>query len=160
MLSSARTWFTDCLWTSLRPGSAINSYPRAAAHNRVAPPRARQCRSEKRNLPEHSRDCPGTPPLLGSWNIRRIRSPLSSLDALFLFGRRQIVLAGNHLSIRLAFKFQSGALGDLATHLCSLLVGGQVHRRRRLRNLTRGKLGQGREDGLRLSDLLAGVSYA
>jgi hypothetical protein len=51
-------------------------------------------------------------------------------------------------------------MGDPAAGLCGLLVGGQVHRRRRLRNLTRGKLGQGREDELRLSDLLAGVSYA
>ena len=88
------------------------------------------------------------------------RSPLSSLEALLRFGRRQIVLAGNHLSTRLAFEFEPGALGDLAANLCGPFVGGQAHRRRRLRDLTRGKLGQGREDELLLSDLLAGVSYA
>ena len=79
---------------------------------------------------------------------------------LFRFGRRQIVLAGNHLSTRLAFKFEPGALGDLAAGLCGPFVGGQAHRRHGLRDLTRGKLGQGREDELRLSDLLVGVSYA
>ena len=67
---------------------------------------------------------------------------------------------GNHLSTGLAFKFHSGAVGNPAAGLRGLSVGGQAHRRRRLRNLTRGKLGQRREDELRLSDLLAGVSYA
>ena len=66
---------------------------------------------------------------------------------------------GNHLSTGLAFKFHSGAVGNPAAGLRGLSVGGQAHRRR-LRDLTRGKLGQGREDELRLSDLLAGVSYA
>jgi hypothetical protein len=51
-------------------------------------------------------------------------------------------------------------LGDLAARLCGLLDGGQAHRRRCLRDLTSGKLGQGREDELRLSDLLGGVFYA
>jgi hypothetical protein len=51
-------------------------------------------------------------------------------------------------------------MGDPAADLCSPFVGGQSHRRRRFRTLTRRKLGQGREDELRLSDLLAGVSYA
>jgi hypothetical protein len=36
----------------------------------------------------------------------------------------------------------------------------QPDRRHGLRDLTRGKLGQGREDEFGLSDLLAGVSYA
>ena len=89
-----------------------------------------------------------------------MRSPFSSLEYLFRFGRRQIVLAGNYLSTRLAFKFHSGAMSNPAAGLCGPFVGGQAHRRRCLRNLARGKLGQGREDGLRLSDLLAGVSYA
>ena len=88
------------------------------------------------------------------------RSPLSSFEALFRFGRRQIVLAGHHLSTGLAFKFEPGAMGNTAPGLCGPFVGGQAHRRRRLRDLTRGKLGQGREDELLLSDLLAGVSYA
>jgi hypothetical protein len=87
------------------------------------------------------------------------RSPHSRLETLFRVGPRQIVLAGNHLSPRLAFKFKSGAMGNPAAVLCGPLVGGQAHCRRRLRNLTRGKLGQGREDEDRLSDLLAGVSY-
>jgi len=64
-----------------------------------------------------------------------------------------------HLSPRLAFKFHSGAMGNPAAVLCGPFVGGQAHRRLSLRNLKRGKLGQGREDELRLSDLLAGVSY-
>ena len=51
-------------------------------------------------------------------------------------------------------------MGNPAAGLCGPFIGGQAHRRRRLRNLTRGKLGQRREDELRLSDLLAGVSYA
>jgi len=88
------------------------------------------------------------------------RSPLSSLEALFRFGRRQIVLAGHNLSTGLAFEFEPGTLGDLAARLCGLLDGGQAHRRRCLRDLTSGKLGQGREDELRLSDLLGGVFYA
>jgi len=51
-------------------------------------------------------------------------------------------------------------MGNLAAGLCGPFVGGQFHRCRRLRDLARGKLGQDREDELRLSDLLAGVSYA
>jgi hypothetical protein len=51
-------------------------------------------------------------------------------------------------------------MGNPAASLCGLLVGGQAHRRRCLRDLTRRKLGQGREDELRLSDLLGGVFYA
>ena len=51
-------------------------------------------------------------------------------------------------------------MGNPAAGLCGPFIGGQAHRRRRLRDLTRGKLGQGREDELLLSDLLAGVSYA
>jgi hypothetical protein len=51
-------------------------------------------------------------------------------------------------------------MGNPAAVLGGLLVGGQAHDRLSLRDLTRGKLGQGREDELRLSDLLAGVSYA
>jgi len=90
---------------------------------------------------------------------RRVRSPLLSIEALFRFGRRQIVLAGHHLSTGLAFQFEPGAMGDPAARFCGHLVGGQAHRRLSLRNLKRGKLGQGREDELRLSDLLAGVSY-
>ena len=77
---------------------------------------------------------------------------------LFRFGWRQIVLAGHHLSPRLAFKFHSGAMGDPAAGLCSPFVSGQSHRHRCLCNLTRG-LGQDREDELRLPDLLTGVSY-
>jgi len=84
----------------------------------------------------------------------------SRLETLFHFGRRQIVLAGDHLSTGLAFKFEPGAMGNPAASLCGLLVGGQAHRRRCLRDLTSGKLGQGREDELRLSDLLGGVFYA
>ena len=75
-------------------------------------------------------------------------------------GRRQIVLAGHDLSTGLVFKFEPGAMGDAAAGLCGLFVGWQAHRRLSLRDLTFGKLGQGREDELRLSDLLAGVSYA
>ena len=52
------------------------------------------------------------------------------------------------------------AMSNPAASLCGPLVGGQADRRHRLRDLTRGKFGQGREDELRLSDLLAGVSYA
>jgi hypothetical protein len=70
-----------------------------------------------------------------------------------------MVLAGNHLSTGLAFKFEPGPMRDPAASLCGPFVGGQSHRRR-LRDLTRGKLCQGREDGPCLSDLLAGVSYA
>jgi len=77
---------------------------------------------------------------------------------LFRFGWLQVVLAGNHLSPRLAFKFHSGAMGDPAAGLCGLLVGWQANRRLRPRDLTRG-LGQDREDELRLPDLLTGVSY-
>ena len=51
-------------------------------------------------------------------------------------------------------------MGNPAASFCCLLVGGQSHRRRSLCNLTRGKLGQGREVEHRLSDLLAGVFYA
>ena len=51
-------------------------------------------------------------------------------------------------------------MGNPAAGLCGLHVGWQANRRHGLRDLTRGKLGQGREDGLRLSDLFAGVSYA
>jgi hypothetical protein len=51
-------------------------------------------------------------------------------------------------------------MGNPAASLCGSFVGGQSHRRHCLRNLTRGKLGQRREDELRLSDLLARVSYA
>jgi len=89
-----------------------------------------------------------------------MRSPFSSLESLFRFGRRQIVLAGHHLSTGLAFKFEPGAMSNPAARLCDLLVGGQAHCRFSLRDLTGGQLGQGREDELRLSDLLAGVSYA
>src|ERR1035441_4804286 len=70
----------------------------------------------------------------------------SSLEALFRFGRRQIVLAGNHPSTGLAFKFEPGAMGNSAAGLCGPFVGGQAHRRLSLRDLARGKLGQGRED--------------
>jgi len=51
-------------------------------------------------------------------------------------------------------------MGNPAAGLCGPFIGGQAHRRHRLRDLARRKLGQGREDGLRISDLLAGVSYA
>jgi hypothetical protein len=51
-------------------------------------------------------------------------------------------------------------MGNPAAGLCGPFVCGQSHRRLSLRDLTRGKLGQRREDELRLSDLLAGVSYA
>jgi hypothetical protein len=51
-------------------------------------------------------------------------------------------------------------MGDAAASLCGLFVGWQARCRLCLRDLSRGKLGQGREDELRLSDLLAGVSYA
>jgi len=83
----------------------------------------------------------------------------SRLETLFHFGRRQIVLAGNHLSTGLAFKFEPRAMGNPAAGLWGSFVSGQSHRRLSLRDLTFGKLGQGREDELRLSDLLAGVSY-
>ena len=84
----------------------------------------------------------------------------SRLETLFRFGRGQIVLAGNHLSTGFAFKFEPGAMGNPAAGLSGPFVSGQSHRRLSLRDLTRGKLGQGREVELRLSDLLAGVSYA
>jgi len=51
-------------------------------------------------------------------------------------------------------------MGNPAAGLCGSLVGGQTHSRLSLRDLTRGKLGQGRKDELGRSDLLAGVSYA
>jgi hypothetical protein len=73
-------------------------------------------------------------------------------------GRR--VLAGHHSSTGLAFQFKPGAMGNPAAGLRGLLVGGQTRRRLSPRDLARGKLGQGREDELGRSDLLAGVSYA
>lgn len=57
------------------------------------------------------------------------------------FGWLQVVLAGNHLSIDLAFEFHTDAMGNPAAGLCGPFVGGQAHRRRCLRNLARGKLG-------------------
>jgi hypothetical protein len=51
-------------------------------------------------------------------------------------------------------------MGNPTAGVCGPLVGRQAHRRLSFRDLTRGRLGQGREDELRLSDLLAGVSYA
>jgi len=51
-------------------------------------------------------------------------------------------------------------MGNPAAGLWGPFVSGQSHRRLSHRDLTFGKLGQGREDELRLSDLLAGVSYA
>ena len=71
-----------------------------------------------------------------------------------------MVLAGNHLATGFAFKFEPGAMGNAAAGLRGLHVGGQAFCRLCLRDQTGGKLGQGREDELRLSDVLAGVSYA
>ena len=51
-------------------------------------------------------------------------------------------------------------MGNPAAGLCGPFVGGQANRRLSLRDLARVKLGQGREDELRLSDLLGGVFYA
>jgi len=89
--------------------------------------------------------------------------PTASGQALNIFfdfdgGRR--VLAGHHFSTGLAFQFEPGTMGNPAAGLCGSLVGGQTHSRLSLRDLTRGKLGQGRKDELGRSDLLAGVSYA
>jgi len=81
----------------------------------------------------------------------------SRLETLFRFGRRQVVLAGNHLSTGLAFQFDSGAMGNPAAGLCGPFIGGQPQRRRRLRNLTRGKLGQGREDKFGLAHVIAKI---
>jgi hypothetical protein len=47
---------------------------------------------------------------------------------LFRFGRRQIVVAGHHLSTGLAFQFEPGAMGNPAAGLCGPFVGGQAHR--------------------------------
>jgi len=84
----------------------------------------------------------------------------SSFETLFRFRRRQIVLAVTAFRPVLFFKFEPGAMSNPAASLFGSLVDGQAHCRLSLRDLTRGKLGQGREVELRLSDLLAGVSYA
>ena len=48
-------------------------------------------------------------------------------------------------------------MGNPAASFCGLLVGGQSHRRRSLCNLTRGKLGQGREDEFGLAHVIAKI---
>jgi hypothetical protein len=107
---------------------------------------------------ENSQGDPGF--ALEIWKFHQTPSIFSRLERLFRLGRRQIVFAGDDLAAGLAFQFDSGAMSNPAAGLCGPFVCGQSHRRLSLRDLTRGKLGQGREDELRLSDLLAGVSYA
>ena len=70
-------------------------------------------------------------------------------------GRR--VLAGDYLSTGLAFKFEPGAMGDSAAGLCGLLIGGQAHCRVRLRDLARGKFGQGGKDEFGLAHVIAKI---
>ena len=48
-------------------------------------------------------------------------------------------------------------MGNPAARLCGSFVGGQARRRRRLRNLTRRELGQGREDEFGLVHVIAKI---
>jgi len=48
-------------------------------------------------------------------------------------------------------------MGNPTAGLCGPFVGGQSHRRLSLRDLTRGKLGQGREDELGLAHVIAEI---
>ena len=48
-------------------------------------------------------------------------------------------------------------MGDPAAGLCGPFVGGQSHRRLSLRDLARGKLGQGREDEFGLAHVVAKI---